>query len=53
VLFEQRLLAETMRRVLDRADDKFFVPARTDGQPRELRLQLSREPLSQKAAPAQ
>jgi len=53
VLFEQRLLAESMRRVLDRAEDKFFIPARSDGQPRELRLQLSREPLKPRTPPAQ
>lgn len=44
-LFKQRLLTETMERVLTNAQEKFFVPARTDGKTRELRLQLSREPL--------
>lgn len=43
-LFKQRLLTETMRQVLTNAQDKFFVPARQDGQPRELRIQLNREP---------
>jgi membrane protease subunit HflK len=43
-LFRQRMLTETMQRVLTNAQDKFFVPARADGQLRELRLQLSREP---------
>jgi len=44
VLFKQRLLTDTMQRVLANAQDKFFVPSRSDGKPRELRLQLSREP---------
>jgi membrane protease subunit HflK len=44
VLFQRRLLSETMERVLTNAQAKFFVPARADGKPRELRLQLSREP---------
>jgi hypothetical protein len=48
VLFKQRLLTDTMQRVLASAQDKFFVPSRSDGQPRELRLQLSREPLKPK-----
>jgi len=43
-LFEQRLLVETMQRVLINARDKFYVPSRADGGSRELRLQLSREP---------
>jgi membrane protease subunit HflK len=44
VLFEERLLAETMQRVLTNAQDKFFLPARAAGQSRELRIQLNREP---------
>jgi hypothetical protein len=28
--------------------DKIFLPERTDGKPRELRLQLNREPPQQK-----
>jgi membrane protease subunit HflK len=43
-LFRQRLLAQTMGRVLTNAQEKFFLPDRSDGRPRELRLQLSREP---------
>ena len=42
--FQQRLLTETMQRVLTNAQDKFFLPIRADGQPRELRIQLNREP---------
>jgi len=45
VFFRQRLLTETMQRVLTNAQEKFFVPSRADGRPRELRLQLSREPM--------
>lgn len=43
-LFKQRLLTETMQRVLTNAQEKFFIPNRADGNPRELRLQLNREP---------
>lgn len=43
-LFRQRLLTETMQRVLTNAQDKFFLPTRADGQARELRIQLNREP---------
>jgi len=43
-LFKQRLLTETMQRVLTNAQDKFFIPNRADGNTRELRLQLNREP---------
>jgi hypothetical protein len=31
------------------AQEKFFLPARADGKPRELRLQLNREPPKLKA----
>jgi modulator of FtsH protease HflK len=44
-LFTQRLLTETVSRVLTNAQDKFYIPSRADGKPREIRLQLSREPL--------
>jgi modulator of FtsH protease HflK len=47
-LLKQQLMAETMQKVLSQARDKFFVPMRGDGQPRELRLQLNREPLKEK-----
>jgi membrane protease subunit HflK len=43
-LFRERVLAATMGRALTNAQEKFFLPDRIDGQPRELRLQLSREP---------
>ncbi|MEI7731425.1 MAG: protease modulator HflK [Verrucomicrobiota bacterium] len=48
VLFTSRLQAETLGRVLTNAQDKFFLPQRADGKPRELRLQLGREPLKSK-----
>jgi membrane protease subunit HflK len=43
-LYRQRLLAETWGRVLTNAQSKFFIPRRVDGKPRELRLQLGKEP---------
>ena len=51
-VFRQRLLTETMQRVLTNAQDKFFLPVRADGQPRELRIQLNREPQRPKAQEA-
>jgi membrane protease subunit HflK len=47
-LFAQQKLAETMALVLTNVQDKFFLPQRADGQARELRLQLNREPPEQK-----
>jgi modulator of FtsH protease HflK len=49
-LFKQRLLSETLQHVFTNAQEKFFVPYRTDNRPRELRLQLSREPFKPKTA---
>jgi membrane protease subunit HflK len=46
LLFKQRLLNETIAQILTNSQDKFFIPSRDDGKPRELRLQLSREPLT-------
>ena len=43
-LFKQRLLAETIQRVLTNARYKVFLPDRADGKSWELRLQLSKEP---------
>jgi hypothetical protein len=34
--------------VLTNVQDKIFLPQRGDGKPRELRLQLNREPLQSK-----
>ncbi len=48
-LFRHRLLAQSMGRVLTNAQEKFFLPDRHDGRPRELRLQLSREPQKPKS----
>jgi modulator of FtsH protease HflK len=43
-LYRERLRIETLSRILTNAPDKFFLPARADGRPRELRIQLNREP---------
>lgn len=43
-LFQERLLAERWQRVLANASDKILIPDRADGQPRELRIMLNREP---------
>ena len=43
-LFVQQRLVETMSRVLTNVQDKIFLAERADGRPRELRLQLNREP---------
>jgi membrane protease subunit HflK len=43
-LFAQRKVAEMMTLVLTNVQDKIFLPQRADGQARELRLQLNREP---------
>jgi len=44
-LFRRRLLATTLEQTLPQVEEKFFLPARPDGHPGELRLQLSREPM--------
>ncbi|MBI5773576.1 MAG: protease modulator HflK [Verrucomicrobia bacterium] len=49
-LFQQRRLNDTMARVLANAQEKWFVPERADGQPRELRLLLNPEPVAPKPA---
>lgn len=46
LLFRERKRLEAVAQVLTNATDKFFLPQRADGRPRELRLQLNREPLS-------
>ena len=43
-LFKQRLLSETMARILTNAQYKVFLPERADGNPWDLRLQLGKEP---------
>ena len=51
-LFAQQKLAETMALVLTNVQDKIFLPERADGQSRELRLMLNREPPQPKSATA-
>lgn len=45
-LLRARLRLEALSLILTNAPDKFFVPDRADGGPRELRIQLNREPLA-------
>jgi membrane protease subunit HflK len=49
-LFAQMELSKTMAQVLTNVQDKIFLPQRADGKPRELRLQLNREPPQPKSA---
>lgn len=48
-LFEDRLLAARLGRVMTNAQEKFFLSDTPEGQTREVRLQLSREPLKKEA----
>ncbi|MCB1126922.1 MAG: protease modulator HflK [Verrucomicrobiae bacterium] len=48
-LFRSRLLTARMERVLTNAQEKMFLPDLPPGQTRELRLQLSREPIERRA----
>lgn len=48
-LFRSRLLTARMERVLTNAQEKMFLPELAPGQTRELRLQLSREPIGRQA----
>jgi modulator of FtsH protease HflK len=43
-LFTRLRQAEVVQRVLTNAQDRIYLPARADGKPRTLRLDLSREP---------
>jgi modulator of FtsH protease HflK len=52
-LFAQQQLVEVMGQVLTNVQDKIFLPQRADGKPRELRLQLNREPPQPKTATQQ
>lgn len=45
-LFARRVLDETLESVMVNAQDKFLLPPRTGSTPREIRLQLNREPMS-------
>jgi len=47
-LYERMKLAEAMPQILSNAD-KYFMPQRADGQARELRLMLNREPVENRA----
>lgn len=49
-LFVSRLVTERMQRVFTNAQDTIFIPGKIDGSTRELRIQLSREPLMPKSA---
>jgi membrane protease subunit HflK len=49
-LFAQQQLVEVMEQVLTNVQDKIFLPQRADGKPRELRLELNREPPQPKPA---
>ncbi len=49
-LFAQLELSKVMAQVLTNVQDKIFLPQRGDGKPRELRLQLNREPPQPKNA---
>ena len=49
-LFAQMPLVQTMGQVLTNVQDKIYLPQRADGQPRELRLMLNREPPQPKNA---
>src|SRR5581483_2650178 len=50
-LLTTRLLTETLGQVLTNVQDKIYLPERADGKTRELRLQLSREPVKPAAQP--
>ena len=49
-LYAQLTLVKTMGQVLTNVQDKWFLPERADGKPRELRLMLNREPPQPKNA---
>ncbi len=48
-LYAQLELTKVMAEVLTNVQDKIFLPQRADGKPRELRLQLNREPPQEKS----
>ena len=50
-LFTQLYQSEAVQRVFTNAQERLFIPARADGRPRTMRLDLTREPLKQKPAP--
>lgn len=48
-LFRSRLLADRLERVLTNVQEKMYLPELPPGKKRELRLQLSREPIERRA----
>jgi membrane protease subunit HflK len=53
ILYAELLQVQTMRRVLTNAQERMFIPSRMDGKPRQLWLQLNREPKPSASTPAQ
>ncbi len=51
-LFAQMTFVQAMGQVFTNVQDKIYLPQRADGKPRELRLQLNREPPQPKPAAA-
>jgi membrane protease subunit HflK len=49
-LFVQQMFVQAMSQAFTNVQDKFYLPQRADGKPRELRLQLNREPPEPKPA---
>ena len=49
-LFVQQAFVQTMEHVFTNVQDKIYLPQRSDGKPRELRLMLNREPPQPKPA---
>ena len=49
-LYAELELAKAMPQILTNLDAKMYLPTRADGKPREVRLQLNREPPQQKSA---
>ncbi len=49
-LFVQMAFVQTMEHVFTNVQDKIYLPQRSDGKPRELRLMLNREPPQPKPA---
>ena len=47
-LFRDRLRVEAITRILTNTTDKFFLPSRSDGDRREVRININREPITPK-----
>jgi modulator of FtsH protease HflK len=47
-LYRDRLRVEALTRILTNTPDKFFLPSRADGDRREIRINLNREPVTPK-----